>query len=73
MNQGAVAGAGVQAHLHQHVVPRWGGDSSFLPVIGQKALPMLLEDVRTPARRRVAALTGRWGNACTLSTLGAPC
>lgn len=47
MNQGAVAGAGVQAHLHQHVVPRWGGDSNFLPVIGQtKALPMLLEDVR---------------------------
>jgi ATP adenylyltransferase len=48
MNQGAVAGAGVQAHLHQHVVPRWGGDSNFLPVIAQtKALPMLLEDVRT--------------------------
>ena len=47
MNQGAVAGAGVAAHLHQHVVPRWGGDSNFLPVIGQtKALPMLLEDVR---------------------------
>jgi ATP adenylyltransferase len=47
MNQGGVAGAGVQAHLHQHVVPRWGGDSNFLPVIAQtKALPMLLEDVR---------------------------
>ncbi len=48
MNQGAVAGAGVAAHLHQHVVPRWGGDSNFLPVIAQtKALPMLLEDVRS--------------------------
>jgi ATP adenylyltransferase len=48
MNQGGVAGAGVQAHLHQHVVPRWGGDSNFLPVIAQtKALPMLLEDVRS--------------------------
>jgi len=47
MNQGAVAGAGVQAHLHQHVVPRWSGDSNFLPVIARtKALPMLLEDVR---------------------------
>jgi ATP adenylyltransferase len=47
MNQGAVAGAGVQAHLHQHVVPRWGGDSNFLPVIAQtKALPVLLEEVR---------------------------
>lgn len=47
MNQGAVAGAGVAAHLHQHVVPRWGGDANFLPVIGQtKALPALLEDTR---------------------------
>lgn len=47
MNQGAVAGAGVAAHLHQHVVPRWGGDANFLPIVGRtKALPMLLEDVR---------------------------
>jgi ATP adenylyltransferase len=47
INQGAVAGAGVCAHLHQHIVPRWRGDSNFLPIIGQtKALPMLLEDVR---------------------------
>ena len=47
MNQGPVAGAGVAAHLHQHVVPRWGGDANFLPIIARtKALPMLLEDVR---------------------------
>ncbi|HOF64273.1 MAG TPA: HIT domain-containing protein [Dermatophilaceae bacterium] len=47
MNQGQVAGAGVAAHLHQHVVPRWGGDANFLPIIAQtKALPLLLEDVR---------------------------
>jgi ATP adenylyltransferase len=47
MNQGAVAGAGVEAHLHQHVVPRWGGDSNFFPVIARtKALPVLLEDAR---------------------------
>jgi ATP adenylyltransferase len=43
MNQGAVAGAGIAAHLHQHVVPRWGGDSNFLPIIARtKALPVLL-------------------------------
>jgi ATP adenylyltransferase len=43
MNQGAVAGAGIAAHLHQHIVPRWLGDANFLPVIGQtKALPQLL-------------------------------
>jgi ATP adenylyltransferase len=48
MNQGAVAGAGIAAHLHQHVVPRWGGDSNFMPVIGRtKVLPQLLGDTRT--------------------------
>ncbi|WP_298885913.1 HIT domain-containing protein [uncultured Serinicoccus sp.] len=47
MNQGEVAGAGVAAHLHQHVVPRWMGDANFLPIVGQtKALPQLLADVR---------------------------
>lgn len=47
MNQGAVAGAGIAAHLHQHVVPRWGGDSNFLPVVARsRALPELLGDTR---------------------------
>lgn len=48
INQGPVAGAGIAAHLHQHVVPRWQGDANFLPIVAQtKALPMLLEDNRT--------------------------
>ena len=47
INQGAVAGAGIAAHLHQHVVPRWGGDANFMPVIGRtKVLPQLLADTR---------------------------
>ncbi len=47
MNQGEVAGAGIAAHLHQHVVPRWGGDSNFFPIIARtKAIPQLLEDAR---------------------------
>lgn len=47
MNQGSVGGAGIAAHLHQHVVPRWGGDSNFMPVVGQtKVLPQLLHDTR---------------------------
>ena len=47
MNQGSVAGAGIAAHLHQHVVPRWSGDQNFMPVIGRtKTLPQLLTDTR---------------------------
>ncbi|MPZ28238.1 MAG: HIT domain-containing protein [Micromonosporaceae bacterium] len=47
MNQGGVAGAGIAAHLHQHVVPRWGGDTNFMPVVGMtKVLPQLLADTR---------------------------
>lgn len=47
MNQGPVAGAGIAAHLHQHIVPRWNGDSNFLPIIARtRALPQLLDDAR---------------------------
>jgi ATP adenylyltransferase len=47
MNQGVVAGAGIAPHLHQHLVPRWGGDTNFMPVIARtKVLPQLLRDTR---------------------------
>jgi len=47
MNQGAIAGAGVDSHLHQHIVPRWSSDANFFPIIAKtKALPQLLGEVR---------------------------
>jgi len=47
MNQGSVAGAGIAAHLHQHIVPRWLGDANFMPIVGRtKPLPQLLGDTR---------------------------
>jgi ATP adenylyltransferase len=52
MNQGAISGAGVAEHIHQHIVPRWSGDANFMPIIGKtKVLPQLL----TLTREEIAA------------------
>lgn len=45
MNLGRVAGAGIQDHLHYHLVPRWNGDTNFMPVLGQtKVVSQSLQD-----------------------------
>jgi ATP adenylyltransferase len=57
MNLGRIAGAGVPGHLHMHIVPRWGGDTNFMPVVAEtKVLPEMLEDTRTKLRPGFAKL-----------------
>jgi ATP adenylyltransferase len=52
MNQGTVGGAGITAHIHQHVVPRCGGDTHFMPVVGHtKVIPQSLESAREALRQ----------------------
>jgi ATP adenylyltransferase len=54
MNVGAIAGAGVADHLHQHIVPRWQGDANFMPIIaGTMVLPELIPATYAKVRAEI--------------------
>ena len=55
VNLGKVAGAGIIEHVHIHIVPRWNGDTNFMPVIaGTTVVPHALRDLATQLRRALA-------------------
>jgi ATP adenylyltransferase len=56
LNIGKCAGAGIAEHLHMHVVPRWTGDTNFMPVLGQTSvLPQALSEIARQLREALAA------------------
>ncbi len=51
LNLGKVAGAGLESHLHLHIVPRWSGDTNFMPVLADtKVIPQALDELWTALR-----------------------
>ncbi|WP_457627824.1 HIT family protein [Persephonella sp.] len=53
-NLGRVAGAGLETHIHNHIVPRWNGDTNFMPVIGEvKVISQDLKDIYNKIKKAI--------------------
>jgi len=58
VNLGRAAGAGIDSHVHVHVVPRWAGDTNFMPVVADvRVVPESLVDTRRKLNSAVNAIT----------------
>ena len=59
INQGPAAGAGLKDHLHMHLVPRWEGDTNFMPVLGRvRVMPQALEEMHAALRAELSKEEG---------------
>jgi ATP adenylyltransferase len=60
LGKGEVAGAGIPNHLHLHIVPRWAGDTSFMPVLADvKIMPEHLTQTFHKLKQALAELSGQ--------------
>ena len=60
INEGKVAGAGYAEHMHYHIVPRWNGDTNFMPVVADiKVIPEHLDTVYTQLIQTIESLQGK--------------